>query len=255
MNITFGKYKGQTLEQVFKSDPQYLVWVSRNFDEPWRSRVKKFLESHETVTVGNFEVPLQLYIQWKAEYYGDGEEDWEDPDYPTFEAMVEVRLPEYRRSLNGRLDTFYEKWEEHFDSVHEIIRGYQKILEGTTAKFSSDEKRSLFWQCIEEYNQLIGEETKYPKTEKVLRGAFLETVSHFVNEDKKGIGDAEPDHPLSESDREDAIHFIEAFQLQGSEKQVRWARSIMLGKVEAIAEMLQQGQVIPTSAKYWIDRR
>lgn len=47
--FTFGKYKGQSVREVYHSDPGYIVWCSENIDFvvfPWRV-IKASKEAHQ----------------------------------------------------------------------------------------------------------------------------------------------------------------------------------------------------------------
>jgi len=59
----------------------------------------------------------------------------------------------------------------------------------------------------------------------------------------------------SESDLEDALSWAECVPMQGSKKQIEWARNIASNHCNAIAIAQKKGIKIPTSAKWWIDHR
>ncbi len=59
----------------------------------------------------------------------------------------------------------------------------------------------------------------------------------------------------SESQLEDAIQVAESIAFQGSEKQIKWAKSIALENAEAIALSQVTISQIPTKASWWIDNR
>jgi hypothetical protein len=59
----------------------------------------------------------------------------------------------------------------------------------------------------------------------------------------------------SESDLEDAYHVATSINFQGSEKQIKWAKSIALDNCEAIAQSKMPAAKMPTAAKWWIDNR
>jgi hypothetical protein len=67
--------------------------------------------------------------------------------------------------------------------------------------------------------------------------------------------EAEEENPIAENDREDAIHYIASLDFIGSEKQIKWAKSIALNAVDEIAIALKNNKKIPTSAKWWIENR
>lgn len=59
----------------------------------------------------------------------------------------------------------------------------------------------------------------------------------------------------TENELEDALNWSELADLQGSEKQIKWARSIMQKHLSEIASSFKSNKKIPTSAKWWIDNR
>lgn len=59
----------------------------------------------------------------------------------------------------------------------------------------------------------------------------------------------------SESDLEDALHWVESTEFQGSEKQVKWAKDIALKHLREIVSAWKKEIEIPISAKWWIENR
>ena len=59
----------------------------------------------------------------------------------------------------------------------------------------------------------------------------------------------------AENDLEDALSWAECAEMQGSEKQIKWARDIASKNCNAIALAQKKNLAIPTSAKWWIDHR
>ena len=64
--LTFGKYRGQTLGDVFVEDPKYIVWLSKNYDgkSPERGeRIKYYTDLYyETITKKNLEESKSKHI-------------------------------------------------------------------------------------------------------------------------------------------------------------------------------------------------
>lgn len=60
---------------------------------------------------------------------------------------------------------------------------------------------------------------------------------------------------VAEPDKEDAFHYVEALSFVGSEKQIKWAKDIVLKHLDDVALALKKNKSIPTSAKWWIDNR
>jgi hypothetical protein len=65
----------------------------------------------------------------------------------------------------------------------------------------------------------------------------------------------EPIKIPSESDLEDALQWVENTDFQGSEKQVKWAKSIALKNLQEIVSAWKKGIEIPIFAKWWIENR
>jgi len=80
--LTFGKYRGKTLGDIFVEDPKYIVWLSKNYDGKSKDRSDK-IEYYkklyfETVTKKNLEESPSKYIgnigdkiSIEADVYGD----------------------------------------------------------------------------------------------------------------------------------------------------------------------------------------
>lgn len=49
MNISFGKYRGQSIDSILASDPQYLIWITTKNFEPTRKRVSQQIEHIKTL--------------------------------------------------------------------------------------------------------------------------------------------------------------------------------------------------------------
>lgn len=64
--ITFGKYRGKTLGDIFVEDPKYLVWLSKNYDGKSQERSEKIKYYtnlyYETVTKKNLEESPSKFI-------------------------------------------------------------------------------------------------------------------------------------------------------------------------------------------------
>lgn len=60
---------------------------------------------------------------------------------------------------------------------------------------------------------------------------------------------------IAEPDLEDAYHWIDAQELIGSPKQIKWAKDIMLSHQRGIALALKSNKTIPLSARWWIENR
>ena len=65
----------------------------------------------------------------------------------------------------------------------------------------------------------------------------------------------EPIKIPSESDLEDALQWVENTDFHGSEKQVKWAKSIALKNLQEIVSAWKKGIEIPIFAKWWIENR
>ena len=59
----------------------------------------------------------------------------------------------------------------------------------------------------------------------------------------------------SESDLEDALHWVENTEFKGSEKQVSWAKDIAQKHLQEIVSAWKKEIEIPISAKWWIENR
>ena len=59
----------------------------------------------------------------------------------------------------------------------------------------------------------------------------------------------------SESELEDALHWVENTEFQGSEKQVKWAKDIALKHLQEIVSAWKKEIEIPISANWWIENR
>ena len=59
----------------------------------------------------------------------------------------------------------------------------------------------------------------------------------------------------SESELEDALHWVENTEFQGSQKQIKWAKDIALKHLQEIVSAWKKGIEIPTTAKWWIENR
>lgn len=62
-------------------------------------------------------------------------------------------------------------------------------------------------------------------------------------------------HEVAEPDTEDALHYLESFEFEGTEKQVKWAKDIALKNINEVAQALRKNKSINPSAKWWIDNR
>jgi hypothetical protein len=65
----------------------------------------------------------------------------------------------------------------------------------------------------------------------------------------------EEEDPVSESNREDALNYVESLKFEGSEKQIKWAKSIAVRAIDDVAIALKNNKKIPTSAKWWIENK
>jgi hypothetical protein len=59
----------------------------------------------------------------------------------------------------------------------------------------------------------------------------------------------------SETELEDAYHWVDSCKFEGSEKQIEWAKSIAFNHLQEIAIALSKGQIPPIASKWWIDNR
>jgi len=85
--LTFGKYRGKTLGDIFVEDPQYIVWLSKNYkgkSQERYERIQYYTDLYfETITKKNQQ-------ESKSEYVG------KIGDKITFEAEVyDVKITEY----------------------------------------------------------------------------------------------------------------------------------------------------------------
>ncbi|MBP0015353.1 MAG: hypothetical protein J7525_19860 [Roseofilum sp. SID3] len=250
MQITFGKHNGRSLEEILRIDPQYLAWGASNLEsDRWRKIFFDFLQKHKYVQVessshGTVEFSFEEYCRLIAQ--------WDDEKYPRLSDWIDDNWDE--DSVDYKLNQLFKQWESEFQSTTKMLDGYRKIVEGTTPKFSSDEAREKFWRFIREYNAIVGEETIHSRYEKILRGATLDTV--LVNQDGDLIEEREWDDSNEiELDLDEAALVAEHHELQGSPRQINWARAIMGNALEAIALRLKNNEPIQTSASWWINNR
>ncbi len=80
MQLTFGKFKGKTVEWVFAHQPSYLAWaVARNLIEPDKDTTKKLMRYIE---LENQEKELRSILDdtFQPDQY-DGYEDFDENFY------------------------------------------------------------------------------------------------------------------------------------------------------------------------------
>ena len=85
---------------------------------------------------------------------------------------------------------------------------------------------------------------------EIIFSAALKNLDSIPSDD-----DTKEEDPVSESDREDALNYVESLKFEGSPKQIKWATSIALDAVDDVAIALKNNKKIPTSAKWWIENR
>lgn len=86
---------------------------------------------------------------------------------------------------------------------------------------------------------------------EIIFSAVLKNLN-ALNEDESYVSETSA---LSETDTEDALHYIESLSFQGSEKQIKWAKDIALKNLDEVAKALKVNRPISTSAKWWIENR
>ena len=59
----------------------------------------------------------------------------------------------------------------------------------------------------------------------------------------------------SAKDLEKALNVVKSLELEGSEKQVKWAKNIALDNLKYVAACISKDVKISTSAKWWIENR
>jgi len=59
----------------------------------------------------------------------------------------------------------------------------------------------------------------------------------------------------SVSELEDASHWVDSCKFEGSERQIKWAKSIAFDHLQEIAIALSKNQIPPVASKWWIDNR
>lgn len=83
----------------------------------------------------------------------------------------------------------------------------------------------------------------------------METSDELPVEVKKSESEYYTFSIPSESDLEDALHWVENTEFQGSEKQVKWAKDIALKHLQEIVSAWKKEIEISISAKWWIENR
>jgi len=129
-------------------------------------------------------------------------------------------------------DAFYYWWQKNND-----IEYWYSCREQMDFKEMADWIVANFWRELQIEQKLESEESnKLPVEVEKSDGHY----TFFIP---------------SESDLEDALQWVENTEFNGSEKQVKWAKSIALKHLQEIANAWKKEVEIPLSAKWWIENR
>ena len=86
---------------------------------------------------------------------------------------------------------------------------------------------------------------------EIIFSAVLKNLDSIPSDDD----DPKEENPIAENDREDALNYVESLKFEGSEKQIKWAKSIALNAIDDVAIALKNNKKIPTISKWWIENR
>ena len=142
------------------------------------------------------------------------------------------------------------------DVIDEIVR-ILKVSEGKKGKEEIQQIIEQTLQCPIWHNEL---DHWVWLSDLTVQGA-IEQIDAWAKDNQAWSKVAQTieqqaEHKLaSESDLEDALQWVEATEFSGSEKQVRWAKSIALKNLPKIVELWKANQEVPSQASWWIDNR
>jgi len=134
--ISFGKYKGQTLTEIYEKDPGYIVWLAKNY-EPDTKRGRKFSE----MVFGLRDLYFQTLSEknketCKSQWIGVEKQRLPLALTPLSKKKYQESNPKYL--LKDTEENLYEFW---FNGDLEI--GEEVILKGTVVKHIESLSRKI----------------------------------------------------------------------------------------------------------------
>ncbi|MFN9559458.1 MAG: hypothetical protein ACK56B_12880 [Dolichospermum sp.] len=145
---------------------------------------------------------------------------------------VDFRNPECQKAVRKVVEYLVSNSEEFQLDAGET---YQSVAEDLVVEVIKEERFIVSSVPINE----------------IIFSAVLKNLDSIPSDDD----DTKEENPIAENDREDALNYVESLKFEGSEKQIKWAKSIALNAIDDVVIALKNNKKIPTSAKWWIENK